>query len=280
MARKLKVELEVDSEKAKRKLRKDLDSVEGGEGGIASGADKAAKNIKNLGEAADKANYSMKNITKAFIGIGSGLAASYAAQHLEQGSTLRTGIEYGGAMLQGGSMGAMVGGPWGAVAGAALGAAKTAIDKDGEKNAYIKEFTEGETVRKNMQEWSEKLREMTKAMDVDAITALRDKLKKTADDQYERAMAAAQNGEFDKATDIRKDRDRNLSRIDYLDNLLRKSEEAGEVRASLGGADAISKIGGNFGGGDFSRESLTVQKEMSATLKSIDQKTKAGTTWQ
>ena len=129
MARKLRSELEVDVEKAKRKVRGALEeaSATGGSsvsGGVGGAADGAARSLKNLGDAAKETHVNMKSVTKAFAGMGIGLAGSYAANYMKPGAG-RDAVEYGSAALMGGMAGAMVGGPVGAAVGAGAGLVKT-----------------------------------------------------------------------------------------------------------------------------------------------------------
>lgn len=276
--KKLKVELEVDSTKAKRALRKDLSSVEGGDLDV----DNASRSIKKLGDAAKETQINMKNVSRAFIGIGAGLAASYASSHLEQGSTARTALEYGGAALQGASMGAMVAGPWGAVAGGAAGLLKTAIDRDGEKTKRTEDFEKSEQIYKYAKAWQEKLKELGEAMDPKPIREILDNLKAREEEYAANVRKHLAAGEYDKAAESQRALAEVRQREGQLESLNDRLEKAGSPREGMGATDAISRIGGGFTLGtdiNIQREMKSGIMDCAAYLKELTQK-KEGSTWQ
>ena len=85
-SKKLRAELEVDTSKARQKVR-DLAESGGGaaDAGVADNAGKAAKSLQDLSNGAKEANGNMKSAIKAFAGMGIGLAASYAQAQMEPG---------------------------------------------------------------------------------------------------------------------------------------------------------------------------------------------------
>lgn len=122
------------------------------------------------------------------------------------------------------------------------------------------------------------------------IRSINDELKTYQDEEAklkEKIGAALSSGDTEGAADLRKDLSTNRSRQSSLENArdqmekLTKTTAAKDVfRESFGAADALSRIGANFAGGDVGRDQLRVQQEMASTLKSIDSKTNAGgTTW-
>ena len=147
--KKLKVELELETAKAKRQA-KGLGNIDGSSGGYGGGSDKLAKNLERAADSAGKMNTSTLSVVRAFTGIGVGLAANYAASHMKQGAA-RDAVEYGGNALTGASAGAMTGaalGPVGSVVGALVGGGggllKTYLDKSGEKEKYTEDWQRSE----------------------------------------------------------------------------------------------------------------------------------------
>lgn len=165
MARKLRVELDVNAEKAKRKVKSALEeaSATGGAsvgGGASGAADHAAKSLRNLGSAAKETNVNMKSVAKAFTGIGVGLATSYAANHMKPGAG-RDAVEYGASAITGASMGAMVGGPVGAVVGGLAGLLKTYLDKNAAIEKATEDFIKSDDDYEENRLWQKKLRDLT-----------------------------------------------------------------------------------------------------------------------
>ena len=107
--KKLKAELEIETEKAKQKMR-GLEKSGGASSGMGTAADQASRHIRALGESAKTANVNMKGVVKAFGGMAVGLAGSYAAAHVRN-PNVSAALDYAGSALAGASMGAMVGGP-------------------------------------------------------------------------------------------------------------------------------------------------------------------------
>ena len=180
--KKLKVELELETAKAKRQA-KELEhpggsggrspgssggrfpgssggSSGGGSGGVSPGgvspggsggsSDKLAKNLERAADSAGKMNTSTLSVVRAFTGVGIGLAANYAANHMKPGAA-RDAVEYGGSALAGASAGAMAGaalGPVGSVVGALVGGGggllKTYLDKSSEKEKYTEDWQRSE----------------------------------------------------------------------------------------------------------------------------------------
>lgn len=284
MAKKLTVEVDADVSKAKRKIRGEL----GGSVPPSSGPeDAAAKSIRNLGKSAETAHRDLSGMAKAFVGIASSMAMSYAAKHMEQGAA-RDAVEYGANIIGGAAAGAMagkVGGGYGMAAGAVIGgvggAVKTYLDKDAEKENYMKEFREAENLYQNSLAWQAKLRELTEAMRPEPIQTILDNLRNAERTHKANAQSRAEAGQYDAATDSRRALAETRSRIQQLEAMQRAMQKAKSPRESIEAVDALSRIGGGRGGGDFAREQLNVQREMAGTLKSIDQKTRnGGSTWQ
>lgn len=162
-SKKLKLEVELETAKAQRQIR-DLESSKGasvGGGSVADGADDAAKSIRSLGSAANESQINLKRATRAFTGMAVGLAASYAASHMERGSKAQTAVEYGASAIQGASMGAMVAGPWGALIGGVGGLAKTYIDRSAANDAAIKDYEKSERAYVENRQWKDHFKSVT-----------------------------------------------------------------------------------------------------------------------
>lgn len=284
--KKLKVELEVDAAKAKQKLRRDLSTVESGSAGDA-GVDNASRSIKKLGDAANETQINMAKVSKAFIGMGLGLATSYASSHLEEGSTARTTLGYLGSALQYGSMGAMfMPGPYklvGAGIGGSVGLAKEYFDRDAEQTAKTEEFEKSEKIFAETQAFREKLKELTKAADPEPVKQALTQLKQAEEAYADEVRKHLANHEYGKADDAKRKLAETRSQKSSVESLLEHLEgRIKEGRTSTDGTDAISRIGGGFTLGT----DVNIQREMkmgimdcAAYLKELTQK-KEGSTWQ
>lgn len=264
MARKLRVELDVDAENAKRKVKNALEeaSSTGGSsvsGGASGAADHAAKSLKNLGDAAKETNVNMKSVAKAFTGIGVGLATSYAANYMKPGAG-RDAVEYGASAITGAAMGAMVGGPLGAVVGGAAGIAKTYLDKEGERRQLSEDFEKSEKIYSAAKAQMDRLAELTDTRKGGGTVASLAALRKGMEN-YEKSVegfVAEVRKELEKSS-IDKDRIADLRRnIGFSRQMAERYKQAieqiegkgsGEFRGSTSATDALQKIGGVMGGG-------------------------------
>lgn len=281
MAKKLKVEVDIETEKAKQKLRRDLgSSVEGSSVG-AEISDKTAKSLKKLGDEADKTGVNMTRVVRAFSGIAVGMAAKYAANNMEEGAA-RTAVGYAGSMLQGASMGAMVAGPWGAAAGAALGAGQQWLENDGAQKKMSSDFEKAEQIYKYAKEWNEKLRSLTEVMDPKALEEIISNLKAREEELASHVRENISAGKLEAATESQRALAEVRQRLSQAENLQHNYEKKGAPREGMGATDAISRIGGGFTLGT----DVNIQREMkmgimdcAAYLKRISQQ-KEGSTWQ
>ena len=176
--KKLKVELELETAKAKRQAKELEQSVGSGgssaPGGKASPAadrmadalDKASKSAGKSAESFAKVNSQALQLTKGFAGIAVGMAASYAANYATGGT--KAALQYGGSILSGASAGATMGqaaGPKGAAVGAIVGGlaggVKTYMDRNAEQSAVAKEYREGEERYAAAKDWEAKFRDIT-----------------------------------------------------------------------------------------------------------------------
>ena len=283
MARKLRTELEVDVEKAKRKVRGALEeaSATGGSsvsGGVGGAADGAARSLRNLGDAARETHVNMKSVTKAFAGMGIGLAGSYAANYMKPGAG-RDAVEYGSAAVTGASMGAIAG-PWGAAIGGLVGVLKTYIDKNSKIEHAIEDFVKSDDAYEENRLWQKKLRDLNeiepaavglsgKDANADQTKKVDERLAKVKQEAVrlfeeqnkliEKAKAHLKNGEEEEAKAVqeqlatvrmRKEQMESLERSyeKQKKSLAREAEElalkSGEFRGSTSAIDALQKIGG------------------------------------
>lgn len=283
MARKLRVELDVDAENAKRKVKNAIEEASSTGGSSVSGgggaADEAAKSLRNLGSAAKETNVNMKNVAKAFTGIGVGLATSYAANYMKPGAG-RDAVEYGASAVTGASMGAMVGGPWGAAIGGVAGLLKTYLEKNAAIEKATEDFLKSDDDYEENRLWQKKLRGLTEvepaavgmskkdanadqAKKVDErLATVKDQAVKLFEEQNRlvaRITGHLKRGETAEAEELQKQLATVRMRKEQMESLERSYEKqkkslareaeelalnSGEIRTSTSATDALQKIGG------------------------------------
>lgn len=262
--KKLKVELELETAKAKRQA-KGLENIDGSSGGYGGGSDKLAKNLERAADSAGKMNTSTLSVVRAFTGIGVGLAANYAASHMKQGAA-RDAVEYGGSALTGASAGAMAGaalGPVGSVVGALVGGGggllKTYLDKSGEKEKYTEDWQRSEHDYKNNKAFADFFRNLTDMSDkgrsfADRISEAEAELQKYKDVEktlMENVEKMIASGRYDDATAQRGYLATNRQRQQQLEAAIKglgNQAKTGGV-AYYSGTDALAKVGGGNGKG-------------------------------
>ena len=175
MAKKLTVEVDAETTKAKRKIQQ-LAETGGSPGGGAvppDGADRAAKSMgklarsaKNVADESERSSASIGRLAKSFAGLAAGMAAGYAANHMDPGAG-RTSMGYLASILSGASTGAAVAGMVpgvgtgvGIAVGAAGGAAKQFMDNSKMEDDWFKDFRTSEDKLKATRGWAEKFDEM------------------------------------------------------------------------------------------------------------------------
>lgn len=284
--KKLTIEVDAKTDKAKRKIDAlgDTGSVSGASApdNLSKALDKAAKAADRFDGDIGKASSSMTKMVRGFAGMGVGLAASYAAGHMQQGAA-RNAVEYGASAIQGASAGFMMGGPLGAVAGGAIGLAKTYLDKDAEQSAYTKAFDEAEQRYSSAKAWREKFSSLTSPdgkTSAEQIAALKSELEKyrEAETKIKDSVSAfAEKGEYDNADHQRESLAENRSRQNQLEaaiNALEKTIEKDIPHRTGGAADALTRIGGMGAGGTVEDMSRLASEQLDV-LKRIEQKTGA-----
>lgn len=261
--KKLKVELELETAKAKRQA-KGLENLGGpGGGGASPSADKLAKNLDRAADSAGKLDRSSLSLVRSFTGIGVGLAANYAASHMKQGAA-RDAVEYGASAVTGAGMGAMAGGklgPWGAAIGALAGGAggllKTYLEKSGEKDKYTEDWKKSEHDYASNKAFANFFRDLTDMSDktksfADRVSEAEQQLQhykdveKTLIDNVEKMIS---QGRYDDANAQREYLATNRQRQQQLEAAIKgfdtKTKTGGVAYYS--GADALAKVGGGAG---------------------------------
>lgn len=261
--KKLNVEVELETAKAKRQA-KGLENLGGtGGGGGGGGFDKLAKNLDRAADSAGKLDRSSLSLIRSFTGIGVGLAANYAASHMKQGAA-RDAVEYGANAVTGAGMGMMAGGrlgPWGALIGAIAGGGggllKTYLDKSGEKEKYTEDWKKSEHDYANNKAFADFFRDLTDMSDktksfADRISEAEQQLQhykdveKTMVENIEKMIS---QGRYDDANAQRGYLATNRQRQQQLEAAIKGFDtktKTGGV-AFYGASDALAKVGGGAG---------------------------------
>lgn len=346
--KKLTVEIDANTAKAERKLKKLSQTGDAGPGGESSGESAAAKSAANsiaqLGKASKTASESTRNLVPAFrslAGVAVGMAANYSQRFMSAGVG-RTSMGYAGAILSGAGAGAAVGAQFGGHVGAGVGAVGGAVAggvgeylNNGQATEdWFKQFDAAEDALEKTREWTRVFKDMTKVTPDDGTirglvllkTQLEDIQKSVANVETARGQArhgesvtldrirAIQSGKVQYATeDSKREELERLSakladlrgKISDMDAFIESAgqrsnayksriadmelaeknregdDEPAASRASMA-VDAITRIGGSFGGGDYSSSLLQETRKTNDLLRSIDSKTKSsgGDSWQ
>ena len=271
MAKKLKVQLEVDSSKARSQVERDMSGIDiGGAsssiGARSSGAadrlskslDTAAKKSGDFASSAEVMSAKARQVVGAFSGMGVSMAMSFASQNMKKGGA-RDAVEIGAGTLQGAAMGGMAGGPWGALGGAVLGLGMGIWNKTQEKKRYTEDWEKSEHDYANSKAFSDLLKSLTDVSD--KTTDFADKLK-TVEAELEKyrqveatlkenVAGMIKSGRYDDADAQRSYLAENRSRQEQLEQAKKqlesaagKTEEKSLEAASMSGTDALQKIGG------------------------------------
>ena len=168
--KKLKVEVELETAKAKRQA-KELEqsggaSATGGES-VAPALDKTSKAAESAAKSFQQADRATLRLATGFAGLAVGLATSYAASYVKDPNA-KAALQYTGSVMSGASTGAtigMAGGPKGmligALIGTAYGAAKTFLDRKGVNDDAITDYQKGEETYSKAREWSKQIKSIT-----------------------------------------------------------------------------------------------------------------------
>ena len=294
MAKKLKVELDVDTSKARRKVRQDLaGSVETAASGPGGGA-LPTRELKDFGQAAKDASAHLSSSGRLFAGMATGLARSAMAGG--GGSAAANAAINGISSV---AAGAAMGGLPGAIGAAVVTAISAALDADVAKSQKME--ADAKTVSDNldaMKSWEETRKrtlafketlESLNSVETDLASRQRilsDEIRKR--EQADRDLAKAMIRESGDASAFQRaaaKRQQNAAELDQLRSMskdLSKGVSSAMSREGFAAPDALSRVGGGFAGQSYmtDRAQRTFDEQL-ATLKSIDSKTKAGgATWQ
>ena len=302
MAKKITVEVDAETTKAKRKIQ-ELAETGGSSAGadaspaidkaaraLSGAAEKTSRSFGKLDEASQGMNRQMISVTRAFAGMATGLAMSYASRYFAEGSTGRNAMDYGGAIISGASSGAMAGmalGPQGAAVGAVVGgtvgAAKTYLDKEGEMESHLADFEKSERIFAGISAWQAKLRELSEQMNTEEIKTILANLKNTEQTFKTRTVEAIKGERYQEAADYQRNLGDVRQKQQQLEALLRKAEAEAkkpstpEARASIDALDSLARVGGNFAGSDAGfRDLQRVNEKQVAILEKIEAKTGKG----
>lgn len=281
--RKLKVELELETARAKRQA-KSLAETAGGSAPASAGAarlgnalDKAAKSAEKSASSFDGMTGKAAQLTRGFSGIAVGMATSYAANYVTNPNA-RAGLEYSGSAITGAVGGAMMGGPVGAAIGALAGLLKTYMDKQGERSAMSKDFEKGEEIYAATYRDNQKFRQLSstkKGVDLGANLA---EVKKMLDNYAEsaakfvdriRAELKKANPDKEKLEKLQRNLGYSRSQIARYESLrdsleARKEAQDKTPRTSTSAFDSLGKIGGYiYGGGKASEDASSTAPSLS-----------------
>lgn len=254
--KKLKVEVELETAKAKQQLGRMGD-------GVGSSAPPSTRSTDKLAEATTLNTRQMMTMTRAFSGMALGLAASYSARYFDQGSAAEKALGYAGSVLSGASAGAMMGaaaGPWGMGIGALLGggiaAGKKYLDDDKERQDAIDEYNRAEDRREGNEKFANLLKRITSPFNSEGIGT---KLARLSD-QYVTYLTAIESlkeivnqelsdGKMEQATRHMSDLEILRQRKNAIMSVAEKMDNSatGGPRSSMVATDALMKLGGGFG---------------------------------
>jgi hypothetical protein len=299
MAKKLKVQLEVDSSKARSQVERDMSRIDiGGGSKSAASASSADKLSKSLDQAAKKSNdfagsaellsSKTRQIVGAFAGMGVSMVLNSAAQTMKRGAG-KTAVEAGAGALQGAITGGMAGGVGGAIIGGAIGAGSALFKTSQEKSRYKEDWQKSERDYASDKEFAKLVKSLSKASETTEDFAAKMKTVEEELAKYkaaERVRVAAINeyissGKLDDADTVRTNLERARGRQETLETIKAslvdpksKKEEKPEDRISHTAVDALARIGGNFAGGENGfRDLQRVNEKQVAILEKIEQKT-------
>lgn len=264
--KKLKVEVELDTAKAKRQAKelektggepsaasptigsaakKFADNLDRSSAKIASSFGRAAKMTDEMAESSKRMSAETKSLIRGFAGIGAGMAMSYASNFMPQGRA-RENVEVGASAVQGASTAMLFAsaipglGTLAKVAAPVIGAASGALMKKGEQNLkaadYSAEWKKSEATYKEAVAFADMIREMTNVKD--GFAEFETRLKEINDELVNRRAKegeliqsinqAIEARQYDKANALRGDLAANRAQQDALRNAARTVEAMSE----------------------------------------------------
>lgn len=301
MAKKLTVEVDAETTKAKRKIQGLADAGgSSGPGGSSSpvppAADRTAKALNQLSKSATDGSANLRSMTKVFGGMAIRMATNYAAQNMEPGSTGQTAVKAAGEIFGGALAGAAFG-PLGAVAGGLMGltsALMEASQAEKERAKAIedasKDYRKSEHDYRSSKAWSEELKGLSKvetgftdfAGRIEKVNELLEHYKQVEGELQGKIESFIKGGKLAEANMERGYLSSNRSRQEQLESLRERLVEMSknttpEARASLDALDSLARVGGNFAGSDAGfRDLQRVNEKQVALLEKIEAKTGKG----
>ena len=299
MAKKLKVQLEVDSSKARSQVERDMSGIDigGRDGNSGSGAaadrlskslDQAAKKSNDFAGSAELLSAKTRQVVGAFAGMGVSMVLNSAAQTMKRGAG-KTAVEAGAGALQGAITGGMAGGVGGAIIGGVIGAGSSLFKTSQENSRYQEDWQKSELDYASDTKFANLVKSLSKASETTEDFA--DKMK-TVEEQLakykaiergsvERINQYISSGMLDDADTTRTNLERARGRQETLETIKAalvdpksKKEEKPEDRISHTAVDALARIGGNFAGGENGfRDLQRVNEKQVAILEKIERKT-------
>ncbi|MCR5840286.1 MAG: hypothetical protein K6G94_11705 [Kiritimatiellae bacterium] len=305
MAKKLTVEVEAETTKARRKLQElaqtggspaGADTVGSAAKNAARGLDNAANAANKLSKATAEGSANLRAMTKVFGGMAIRMATGYAASNMEQGSTGQMAVK-GLGEVAGGAIAGAAFGPVGALAGGLMGltsALMEASQAEKERQQRIADATfdyeKSEHDYRSSKDFAEQLKGLT---EVDKgftdfsgrIQQINDVLKhyqEVEETLKSKIEGFIKSGDLEKANMERGYLSSNRSRQDQLvaarERLEKMAEnQKPEERVSTAALDSLAKIGGNFAGSESGFRNLQrVNEKQVALLEKIEAKTGKG----
>lgn len=305
MAKKLTVEVEAETTKARRKLHElaqtggspaGADTVGSAAKNAARGLDNAANAATKLSKATAEGSANLRAMTKVFGGMAIRMATGYAASNMEQGSTGQMAVK-GLGEVAGGAIAGAAFGPVGALAGGLMGltsALMEASQAEKERQQRIADATfdyeKSEHDYRSSKDFAEQLKGLT---EVDKgftdfsgrIQQINDVLKhyqEVEETLKSKIEGFIKSGDLEKANMERGYLSSNRSRQDQLvaarERLEKMAEnQKPEERVSTAALDSLAKIGGNFAGSESGFRNLQrVNEKQVALLEKIEAKTGKG----
>ena len=311
--RKLSVELDVETSKAKQKIKTLGESA--GSANLAGSADKAAKALDSTAASANKLTQASKmsaerlrSVATTFGGLGIRMATAYAASNMQEGSAGQTAVQVGGGAIAGALQGA-VAGPLGALAGGIMGLTTEIISanakaREAERARRDAIIATCDANREQLEalwaaeERTAKFKDTLKALgnieDENTrkaeILKLIEEKKRDIGHKDSELMGATDHfwGGKDGGVKFKKlmgERQTLTGELEQLKSLIEgfdKPKENGPAfRVSETATDALSRIGGNFGGERIDEQMLDTAIKTLESMKNIEKNTKkGGSSWQ
>lgn len=305
MAKKLTVEVDAETSKAKRKIQQLAET--GGSSGVADSvsgaAQRAARSLDNASNAANKLTKStvegssrLLAMTKMFGGMAIRMGASYAASNMEAGSKGQMLVK-GGGEVAGGAMAGAAFGPLGAIAGGLMGltsalmeAAQAEKDRRRAINDATYDFKKSEIDYRSNKDFENTLRSLNEidkgfadfAGRIKEVDELLEKYRASEERQVRKVQEFIDKGDFENANYQRGYLNENRSRQERLEALRDRFEKMAEAskpeaRTPIAALDSLARIGGDFAGSDAGMRNLTrINEKQVAILEKIEAKTGKG----